>query len=70
MAQKYYEYVNYKEEQEKERQRAPRDACNAYIIIFQTIFYSCFHVSPAGDGWDGQGAMPAALSVHLSTSRS
>ncbi|NWT05452.1 UN93B protein, partial [Mionectes macconnelli] len=43
MAQKYYEYVNYKEEQEKER--TPRDACNTYIIIFQTIFYSCFHLS-------------------------
>ncbi|XP_039568280.1 protein unc-93 homolog B1 isoform X1 [Passer montanus] len=47
MAQKYYEYINYKEEQEKEkeRQRAPRDTCNAYIIIFQTVFYSCFHLS-------------------------
>ncbi|KAF2976402.1 hypothetical protein EK904_006973, partial [Melospiza melodia maxima] len=45
MAQKYYEYINYKEEQEKEKQRAPRDACNAYIIVFQTIFYSCFHLS-------------------------
>ncbi|NXY60059.1 UN93B protein, partial [Callaeas wilsoni] len=45
MAQKYYEYVNYKEEQEKERQRVPRDACNAYIIVFQTVFYSCFHLS-------------------------
>ncbi|XP_036239538.1 protein unc-93 homolog B1 isoform X2 [Molothrus ater] len=45
MAQKYYEYINYKEEQEKEKQRAPRDACNAYIIIFQTVFYSCFHLS-------------------------
>ncbi|RLV97276.1 hypothetical protein DV515_00011934 [Chloebia gouldiae] len=45
MAQKYYEYVNYKEEQEKERQRAPRNACNAYIIVFQTVFYSCFHLS-------------------------
>nr|XP_021411730.2 protein unc-93 homolog B1 [Lonchura striata domestica] len=45
MAQKYYEYVNYKEEQEKERQRAPRDACNAYIVVFQTVFYSCFHLS-------------------------
>ncbi|XP_050191249.1 LOW QUALITY PROTEIN: protein unc-93 homolog B1 [Myiozetetes cayanensis] len=43
MAQKYYEYVNYKEEQEKER--APRDACNTYIIVFQTVFYSCFHLS-------------------------
>ncbi|NWI82994.1 UN93B protein, partial [Dryoscopus gambensis] len=45
MAQKYYEYVNYKEEQEKGKQRAPRDACNAYIIVFQTVFYSCFHLS-------------------------
>ncbi|XP_023784332.1 protein unc-93 homolog B1 isoform X10 [Cyanistes caeruleus] len=45
MAQKYYEYVNYKEEQEKEKKRAPRDACNAYIIVFQTVFYSCFHLS-------------------------
>ncbi|NXS05258.1 UN93B protein, partial [Oxylabes madagascariensis] len=33
------------EEQEKEKRRAPRDACNAYIIVFQTIFYSCFHLS-------------------------
>lgn len=55
MAQKYYEYVNYKEEQEKERQRAPRDACNAYIIVFQTIFYSCFHVSPGGVAGMGRG---------------
>ncbi|XP_064516040.1 protein unc-93 homolog B1 isoform X3 [Pseudopipra pipra] len=53
MAQKYYEYVNYKEEQE--RVRAPRDACNAYIIIFQTIFYSCFHVSASGMGGMGRG---------------
>ncbi|NXS31511.1 UN93B protein, partial [Pomatostomus ruficeps] len=45
MAQKYYKYVNYKEEQEKDRQQAPRDACNTYIVIFQTIFYSCFHLS-------------------------
>ncbi|NWV78550.1 UN93B protein, partial [Dasyornis broadbenti] len=45
MAQKYYEYINYKDEREKERQRAPRDACNIYIIVFQTIFYSCFHLS-------------------------
>ncbi|NWU06112.1 UN93B protein, partial [Cephalopterus ornatus] len=42
MAQKYYEYVNYKEEQ---KEQVLRDACNTYIIIFQTIFYSCFHLS-------------------------
>ncbi|KFV00266.1 Protein unc-93 B1, partial [Tauraco erythrolophus] len=45
MAQKYYEYVNYKEEHVQEQQRAPRGACNAYIIVFQTIFYACFHLS-------------------------
>ncbi|XP_056209472.1 protein unc-93 homolog B1 isoform X3 [Falco biarmicus] len=45
MAQKYYEYVNYKEEHVQEQQQAPRGACNTYIIIFQTIFYACFHLS-------------------------
>ncbi|XP_053922644.1 protein unc-93 homolog B1 isoform X3 [Cuculus canorus] len=45
MAQKYYEYVNYKEEHVQEQQRAPRGACHAYVIIFQTIFYTCFHLS-------------------------
>ncbi|KFM01840.1 Protein unc-93 B1, partial [Aptenodytes forsteri] len=45
MAQKYYEYVNYKEEHVQEQQRAPRGACNAYVIVFQTIFYACFHLS-------------------------
>ncbi|XP_010173824.1 protein unc-93 homolog B1, partial [Antrostomus carolinensis] len=45
MAQKYYEYVNYKEEHVQEQQRAPRGAYSVYVIIFQTIFYSCFHLS-------------------------
>ncbi|NXX83796.1 UN93B protein, partial [Urocolius indicus] len=45
MAQKYYEYVNYKEEHVQEQQRAPRGACNAYIIVFQSVFYGCFHLS-------------------------
>ncbi|XP_067406854.1 protein unc-93 homolog B1 isoform X2 [Emydura macquarii macquarii] len=45
MAQKYYEYVNYKEEHVQEQQRVPRGACNAYIIAFQSLFYSCFHLS-------------------------
>ncbi|XP_061335188.1 protein unc-93 homolog B1 isoform X1 [Pezoporus flaviventris] len=40
MAQKYHEHVNYKEEQ-----RAPRGASDAYIIVFQTIFYAFFHLS-------------------------
>ncbi|XP_061856587.1 protein unc-93 homolog B1 isoform X3 [Colius striatus] len=45
MAQKYYEYVNYKEEHVQEQRQAPRGACNAYIIVFQSIFYGCFHLS-------------------------
>ncbi|NXE56803.1 UN93B protein, partial [Casuarius casuarius] len=45
MAQKYYEYANYKEEHVQEQQRAPRGACNAYIVIFHIIFYTCFHLS-------------------------
>ncbi|NXW38682.1 UN93B protein, partial [Phaetusa simplex] len=45
MAQKYYEYVNYKEEHVQEQQRAPRGACNTYPPVFQTIFYTCFHLS-------------------------
>ncbi|XP_025972912.2 protein unc-93 homolog B1 isoform X1 [Dromaius novaehollandiae] len=45
MAQKYYEYANYKEEHVQEQQRAPRGACNAYIVVFHTIFYTCFHLS-------------------------
>ncbi|XP_009999133.1 PREDICTED: upstream stimulatory factor 1, partial [Chaetura pelagica] len=45
MAQKYYEYANYKEEHVQEQQPAPRGACHSYIIIFQTVFYSCFQLS-------------------------
>ncbi|NXF91229.1 UN93B protein, partial [Eubucco bourcierii] len=45
MAQKYYEYVSYKEEHIQEQERAPRGAFNTYIIIFQTVFYACFHLS-------------------------
>ncbi|NXJ86358.1 UN93B protein, partial [Trogon melanurus] len=46
MAQKYHEYVNYKEEQAQEKQqRAPRGACNVYVIVFHTVFYVCFHLS-------------------------
>ncbi|XP_013802196.2 protein unc-93 homolog B1 isoform X1 [Apteryx mantelli] len=45
MAQKYYEYANYKEEHVQEQQRAPRGACNAYIVVFHTVFYACFHLS-------------------------
>ncbi|XP_063814463.1 protein unc-93 homolog B1 [Pseudophryne corroboree] len=45
MAQKYYEFVNYKEENVREHRRVPRGASHRYIIIFQCIFYSFFHMS-------------------------
>nr|XP_027314793.2 LOW QUALITY PROTEIN: protein unc-93 homolog B1 [Anas platyrhynchos] len=45
MAQKYYEYANYKEEHVQEQRQAPRGACSTYIVVFQTIFYACFHLS-------------------------
>ncbi|KAM8924236.1 protein unc-93 homolog B1 [Pelodytes ibericus] len=45
MAQKYYEFVNYKEENVREHRRVPRGASHKYIIIFQSIFYSIFHLS-------------------------
>uniref|UniRef100_A0A8D0L6T4 Unc-93 homolog B1, TLR signaling regulator n=1 Tax=Sphenodon punctatus TaxID=8508 RepID=A0A8D0L6T4_SPHPU len=45
MAQKYYEYMNYKEEHVQEQRRAPRGAYNAYVIAFQAIFYGCFNLS-------------------------
>lgn len=60
MAQKYYEYVNYKEEHVQEQQRAPRGACNAYIVVFQTVFYACFHVSAGGVRGTGRGPRQAA----------
>lgn len=67
MAQKYYEYVHYKEEHVQEQRRAPRGACNAYVIVFQTIFYACFHVSASGRmGGTGRGGprwQPPALSL-------
>ncbi|XP_069836883.1 protein unc-93 homolog B1 isoform X2 [Dendropsophus ebraccatus] len=43
MAQRYYEFVNYKEENTRE-QRRPRGASHKYIIIFQSIFFSIFHL--------------------------
>ncbi|XP_048826556.1 protein unc-93 homolog B1 [Brienomyrus brachyistius] len=44
MAQQFYEFVNYKEEQEEQR-RTAKGACNRYIIIFQSVFYVIFHLS-------------------------
>ncbi|NXG39086.1 UN93B protein, partial [Dromaius novaehollandiae] len=67
MAQKYYEYANYKEEHVQEQQRAPRGACNAYIVVFHTIFYTCFHVSTArGHGGEGaQGSLALSIPCHV-----
>lgn len=45
MAQKYYEYVNYKTEHVQEQKRAPHGAYNSYIIAFQTVFYGFFNLS-------------------------
>lgn len=44
MAQKYYEYVNYKLEHVQEQKRAPRGAYNSYIIAFEAVFYGFFFV--------------------------
>ncbi|XP_042300798.1 protein unc-93 homolog B1 isoform X2 [Sceloporus undulatus] len=44
MAQKYYEYANYKMEHVQEQKRAPRGAYNSYIIGFQTVFYGLFYL--------------------------
>ncbi|XP_006771736.1 PREDICTED: protein unc-93 homolog B1 [Myotis davidii] len=46
MAQKYYEYSHYKERDEQgPQQRPPRGSHAPYLLVFQTIFYSFFHLS-------------------------
>ncbi|XP_044294362.1 protein unc-93 homolog B1 isoform X1 [Varanus komodoensis] len=45
MAQKYYEYANYKAEHVQQQKRAPHGSYNAYIIGFQAVFYSFFYLS-------------------------
>ncbi|XP_064416872.1 protein unc-93 homolog B1 [Latimeria chalumnae] len=45
MAQKYYEFVNYKEEHVQEQKKPPKGAYNKYIIIFQSTFYFFFQLS-------------------------
>ncbi|XP_073542252.1 protein unc-93 homolog B1 isoform X2 [Phyllobates terribilis] len=44
MAQRYYEFANYREENMREERRLPRGASHKYIIIFQCIFFSIFHL--------------------------
>ncbi|XP_004852268.1 protein unc-93 homolog B1 isoform X2 [Heterocephalus glaber] len=46
MAQKYYEYSHYKEQEEQGPQkRPPRGSHAPYLLVFQAIFYSFFHLS-------------------------
>ncbi|XP_028668061.2 protein unc-93 homolog B1 isoform X1 [Erpetoichthys calabaricus] len=45
MAQKYYEFVNYKQENVQEQRPLPKGACHRYIIIFNSVFYFFFHLS-------------------------
>jgi len=68
MAQKYYEFVNYKEEHVQEQQRAPRGACNAYVVVFQTVFYVCFHVRAGRGTRHGTAPASPALSIPRSSS--
>ncbi|XP_062950158.1 protein unc-93 homolog B1 [Cynocephalus volans] len=45
MAQKYYEYSHYKEEEQGLQKRPPRGSHAPYLMVFQAIFYSFFHLS-------------------------
>lgn len=46
MSQKYYEYSHYKEQDEQgPQQRPPRGSHAPYLLVFQAIFYSFFHLS-------------------------
>ncbi|XP_036858369.2 protein unc-93 homolog B1 [Manis javanica] len=46
MAQKYYEYSHYKAQDEQgPQQRPPRGSHAPYLLVFQAIFYSFFHLS-------------------------
>ncbi|GAB5578182.1 protein unc-93 homolog B1 [Prionailurus iriomotensis] len=46
MAQKYYEYSHYKEQDDQGPQkRPPRGSHAPYLLVFQVIFYSFFHLS-------------------------
>ncbi|KAK2100024.1 hypothetical protein P7K49_021372 [Saguinus oedipus] len=46
MAIKYHEYSHYKEQDGQEpKQRPPRGSHAPYLLVFQAIFYSFFHLS-------------------------
>lgn len=70
MAQKYYEYSHYKEQDEQGPQRRPPRGSHApYLLVFQTIFYSFFHVSATGSPGGGgeEGVSPDPTYYRLST---
>lgn len=57
MAQKYYEYTHYKERDEQgPQQRPPRGSHAPYLLVFQAIFYSFFHVSVTCGALRGGGS--------------
>lgn len=63
MAQKYYEYSHYKEQDEHgPQQRPPRGSHAPYLLVFQVIFYSFFHVSARWDIGVGVCSSPTFLS--------
>nr|XP_003419439.1 protein unc-93 homolog B1 [Loxodonta africana] len=45
MAQKYYEYSHYKEQEQGPQNRPPRGSHAPYLLVFQVIFYGFFHLS-------------------------
>lgn len=45
MAQQYYEYENYKDEQVQEQKKLPKGACHNYIIVFHSVFHMIFNLS-------------------------
>lgn len=58
MSQKYYEYSHYKEQEEQgPQQRPPRGSHAPYLLVFQAIFYSFFHVSATGNPGEGVGIL-------------
>ena len=58
MSQKYYEYSHYKEQEEQgPQQRPPRGSHAPYLLCFQAIFYSFFHVSAPGPRGGGLGIL-------------
>ncbi|XP_007894747.1 protein unc-93 homolog B1 [Callorhinchus milii] len=45
MAQKYYEYSNYKAIDVQQQKKAPKGAYEKYIVIFHSVFYAIFSLS-------------------------